>query len=78
MPSESDIKKAKPVVDSLIADDLYVMNKKMKPPAAVAAKFRSLAEKADTEVGKFLLLQAYSAFMRAKACTMKPAMRLRT
>ena len=58
MPSESDIKKAKPVVDSLIADDVYVMNKKMKPPAAVASKFRSLAEKADTEAGKFLLLQS--------------------
>ena len=58
MPSEGDVKKAKPVVDSLIADDLSALNNKTKTPADVAATMRSLAEKADTEAGKFLLLQS--------------------
>ena len=58
MPSEREIKTAKPIVDSLIADDMEALKKKTKQPAEVAAAQYELVEKAESEAGKFLLLQS--------------------
>ena len=57
MPSESDIKEAKPIVDALISDDMEALRQKKKRPIDVVRSQYALAQKADTEAGKFLLMK---------------------
>ena len=57
MPSERELQDAKPLVESLIADDMKALKQnKMRPIDAVSLQYR-LAKKADTEAGKILLLR---------------------
>ena len=57
MPSEQELNKVKPIVDSLIADDMRALKAKKKSPKDVAAAQVALADKAESEAGKFLLLR---------------------
>ena len=57
MPSESDLKEAKPIVDALISDDMEALLQKKKKPIDVVRSQYALAQKADTEAGKFLLMK---------------------
>ncbi len=56
MPSEQELKEVKPLVDSLIADDIRAMKAKKKSPKDVAVAMVAFADKAESEAGKFLLL----------------------
>ena len=57
MPSEREPEEAKPLVESLIADDMKALKQnKMRPIDVVSSQYR-LAKKAETEAGKFLLLK---------------------
>jgi formylglycine-generating enzyme required for sulfatase activity len=56
MPSEQKLKEVKPLVDSLIADDMQAMKAKKKSPKDVAVALVAFADKAESEAGKFLLL----------------------
>ena len=56
MPSESDLKEAKPIVDALISDDMRALKAKKKSPKDVASAMLALADKAESEAGKFLLM----------------------
>ena len=56
MPSGSDLKEAKPIVDALISDDMRALKAKKKSPKDVASAMMVLADKAESEAGKFLLM----------------------
>ena len=56
MPSEQKLNEVKPLVDSLIADDMQAMKAKKKSPKDVAVALAAFADKAESEAGKFLLL----------------------
>ena len=56
MPSGSDLKEAKPIVDALISDDMRALKAKKKSPKDVASAMLALADKAESEAGKFLLM----------------------
>ena len=57
MPTKQQISQAQPLVNDLTADDLRALKAKEKTPGDVAASHLALADKADTEAGKYLLLQ---------------------
>lgn len=57
MPSEQELKEVKPLVDSLIADDIQAMKAKKKSPKDVAVALAAFSDKAESEAGKFLLLR---------------------
>ena len=58
MPTKQQLAQAQPLVNDLTADDLRALKAKEKTPKEVAAVHLDLADKADTEAGKYLLLQA--------------------
>lgn len=57
MPTKRQLAEAQQIVKDLTADDLRALEAKQKTPGEVAAKHLDLAAKADTEAGKYLLLQ---------------------
>ena len=57
MPTKKELAAAQPIVADLTAEDLRALKAKEKTPADVAAAHVALAGKADTEAGKYLLLQ---------------------
>ena len=57
MPTEKELEEVKPIVDSLIADDVRAMKAKKTQPKDVAIAMVSLADKAESEAGKFLLMR---------------------
>ena len=57
MPTRAELAQAQPIVNDLTADDLRALKSKEKKPGDVAAAHLDLADKADTEAGKYLLLQ---------------------
>ena len=60
MPSGQELNNVKPIVDSLIADDMRALKAKKKSPKDVARAMMALADKAESEAGRFLLM--YKAF----------------
>ena len=66
MPTRAELSKAQPLVNDLTADDLRALKAKEKKPGDVAAAHLDLADKADTEAGKYLLLQgAFRLYVRS-------------
>ena len=57
MPTKRQLAEAQQLVKDLTADDIRAFNAKQKTAGEVAAKHLDLAAKADTEAGKYLLLQ---------------------
>lgn len=57
MPTKRQLAEAQQLVKDLTADDISALEAKQKTPGEVAAKHLDLAAKADTEAGKYLLLQ---------------------
>lgn len=57
MPTKQELAEALPFVQDLTADDMRALKAKEKEPGAVAAAHLALADKAETEAGKYLLLQ---------------------
>ena len=57
MPTKQQISQAQPLVNDLTASDLRALKAKEKTPGDVATAHLALADKADTEAGKYLLLQ---------------------
>lgn len=57
MPTKKDLVAAQPIVQDLTADDMHALKAKQKSSVEVAAAHIALADKADTEAGKYLLLQ---------------------
>ena len=58
MPTDREINQARPVVESLVADDLNALKLKTKRPVAVVMSLLSMIDKAETEGEKFLLLKS--------------------
>ena len=56
MPTKRQLAEAQQIVKNLTADDLRALKTKQKTAGEVAAKHLDLAAKADTEAGKYLLL----------------------
>jgi len=56
MPTKRQLAEAQKLVNDLTADDIRSFNAKQKTASEVAAKHLDLAAKADTEAGKYLLL----------------------
>ena len=66
MPTKDELAQAQPVVNDLTADDLRALKAKEKKPSDVAAAHLDLADKAETEAGKYLLLQgAFRLYARS-------------
>ncbi len=57
MPTRRQLGEAQTIVQAITADDLRALKAREKTPGDVAAAHIALAEKADTEAGKYLLLQ---------------------
>ena len=57
MPTKRQLAEAQQIVKDLTSDDISALKSKQKTPGEVAAKHLELAAKADTEAGKYLLLQ---------------------
>ena len=65
MPTKQQLAQAQPLVNDLTADDLRAMKAKEKTPGDVAAAHLDLANEAETEAGKYLLLQgAFKLYVR--------------
>lgn len=65
MPTKKDLAAAQPTVQDLTAGDMRAMRAKEKTPSDVAAAHIALADKAETEAGKYLLLQgAFGLYAR--------------
>ena len=65
MPTKKDLAAAQPIVQDLTAGDMRAMRAKEKTPGDVAAAHLALADKAETEAGKYLLLQgAFGLYAR--------------
>ena len=65
MPTKEELAQAQSLVNDLTADDLRALKAKEKTPGDVAAAHLALADKADTEAGKYLLLQgAFKLYVR--------------
>ena len=66
MPTKQQLAEAQQIVKDLTAADIRALNAKEKTAAAVAATHLALADKADTEAGKYLLLQgAFRLYARS-------------
>ena len=66
MPTKQQLAEAQPIVNDLTADDLRALKAKEKTPGDVAAAHLALADEADTEAGKYLLLQgAFRLYARS-------------
>ena len=66
MPTKQQLVQAQQLVNDLTADDLRALKSKEKTPGDVAAAHLALADKADTEAGKYLLLQgAFRLYVRS-------------
>ena len=66
MPTKQQLAQAQPLVNDLTASDLRALKAKEKTPGDVAAAHLDLADKADTEAGKYLLLQgAFRLYARS-------------
>ena len=66
MPTKDEIAQAQQLVNDLTADDLRALKAKEKTPGDVAAAHLDLADKAETEAGKYLLLQgAFRLYARS-------------
>ena len=66
MPTRQQLLQAQPLVNDLTADDLRALKAKEKTPGDVAAAHLDLADKAETEAGKYLLLQgAFRLYARS-------------
>ena len=57
MPTKRQLAEAQKLVNDLTVDDIRALNAKQKTAGEVAAKHLDIAAKADTEAGKYLLLQ---------------------
>lgn len=57
MPTKQELAEAQAFVQDLTADDMRALKAKEKKPGDVAAAHLALADKAETEAGKYLLLQ---------------------
>ena len=65
MPTKEELLQAQKLVVDLTADDLRAMKSGAKKPAEVAAAQVELAGEAETEAGKYLLLQgAFKLYAR--------------
>lgn len=65
MPTDQELATAKPIVDTLVGDDLRALKAKKKSPKDVDAAHVALADSAESEAGKYLLLQgAFSIYAR--------------
>ena len=66
MPTKQQLAQAQQLVNDLTADDLRALKAKEKTPGDVAAAHLALADEADTEAGKYLLLQgAFRLYARS-------------
>ena len=66
MPTKEELVQAQALVADLTADDVRAMKSGAKKPAEVAAAQVALADEAETEAGKFLLLQgAFRLYARS-------------
>ena len=66
MPTKDELAQAQRLVNDLTADDLRALKAKEKTPGDVAGTHLALAEKAETEAGKYLLLQgAFRLYARS-------------
>ena len=57
MPTKQELAEAQPIVQDLVAEDMRALKAKEKSVIAVAAEHLKLADKAETEAGKYLFLQ---------------------
>ena len=68
MPTKTDLAQAQRLVQDLTADDLNALRAGTKKPGEVAAAQLALADEAETEAGKYLLLQgAFKLYARSAA-----------
>ena len=66
MPTKNELAQAQQLVQDLTAEDLRAMKAGTKQPGEVAAAQLALADEAETEAGKYLLLQgAFKLYARA-------------
>ena len=66
MPTKTELAKAQQLVEDLTADDLRALKEGKKTVGEVAAARLALADEAETEAGKYLLLQgAFKLYARA-------------
>jgi len=66
MPTKEELAQAQSLVNDLTAADLRALRSKEKTPSDVAAAHLALADKAETEAGKYLLLQgAFRLYARS-------------
>jgi len=66
MPTKEALSQVQPLVNDLTASDLRALRSKEKTPGDVAAAHIALADKAETEAGKYLLLQgAFRLYARS-------------
>ena len=66
IPTKRQLAEAQQIVKDLTADDIRALKSKQKTPGEVAGKHLDLAAKADTEAGKYLLLQgAFRLYARS-------------
>ena len=66
MPTKEELVQAQKLVQDLTADDLRALNAGTKKAGEVAAAQLVLADEAETEAGKYLLLQgAFKLYARA-------------
>ena len=66
MPTKAELAQAQQLVNDLTADDLRALKAKEKTPEEVAATQLAFADEAETEAGKYLLLQgAFKLYARA-------------
>ena len=66
MPTKDELVQAQKLVEDLTADDVRAMKSGAKKPGEVAAAQLALADEAETEAGKYLLLQgAFKLYARS-------------
>ena len=66
MPTKTELAQAQQLVQDLTAEDLRAMKAGTKKPGEVAAAQLAFADEAETEAGKYLLLQgAFKLYARA-------------
>jgi len=66
MPTKDELVQAQKLLDDLTADDVRALNAGTKKPGEVAAAQMALAGEAETEAGKYLLLQgAFKLYARS-------------
>ena len=66
MPTKDELVQAQKLVEDLTADDVRALNAGTKKPVEVAAAQLALADEAETEAGKYLLLQgAFKLYARS-------------